>query len=396
MALTSLLASLLAWPLSKMSAYTGKGFVLGLGSLALAVIPLAVVLGQPDAEANSFWGPWLLALYALQGLGRSVYEGANRAIFADMFSEAESSGAFANCMMQPLGHRNEHNITTSIDKHNQDEQVGWTVEAGTRNIENRRSGLAFFTSFLLQVFLPGSACDTVVAVIVVGSSSMALPGYFVVKKGEDRTLNILWGLSGLGRSATDPKQPGAASSGVVPGQSTVRGGQGAGRFDVDSASGGPSFGGPDFAAWGLCHGDPSPGERQAPHWTSRSGEGKCAQGTGCWQRMETQGEVQQPEQGELAREAVCPGSGSWPMPCLMVRGRQMWSVAPLKGALVVSPRVCEPLVPGPLLTLQQANADNDRREWDLTGIFAKTSRRRQWKLQAVQGSLAEQEQGPQI
>ena len=30
-------------------------------------------------------------------------QGANRAIFADMFSEAESSGAFANCMMQPLG-----------------------------------------------------------------------------------------------------------------------------------------------------------------------------------------------------------------------------------------------------------------------------------------------------
>jgi len=143
MALTSLLASLLAWPLSKMSAYTGKGFVLGLGSLALAVIPLAVVLGQPD-EANSFWGPWLLVLYALQGLGRSVYEGANRAIFADMFSQEESSGAFANCMMQ--------------------------------------SGLAFFTSFLLQVFLPGSACDTAVAVIVVGSSSMALPGYFVARR----------------------------------------------------------------------------------------------------------------------------------------------------------------------------------------------------------------------
>ena len=33
-----------------------------------------------------------------------------------------------------------------------------------------------------QVFLPGSACDTVVAVIVVGSSSMALPGYFVARR----------------------------------------------------------------------------------------------------------------------------------------------------------------------------------------------------------------------
>ncbi|CAE7497167.1 unnamed protein product [Symbiodinium natans] len=143
MALTSLLASLLAWPLSKVSMYTGKGFVLGLGSLALAAIPLAVVWGQPN-ESNRYWGSWLLVLYALQGLGRSVYEGANRAVFADMFSEAESSGAFANCMMQ--------------------------------------SGLAFFTSFLLQVFLPGATCDVTVAAMVVGSSSMALPGYFVARR----------------------------------------------------------------------------------------------------------------------------------------------------------------------------------------------------------------------
>eukprot|EP00931_Biecheleriopsis_adriatica_P018458 TRINITY_DN12937_c0_g1_i2.p1 TRINITY_DN12937_c0_g1~~TRINITY_DN12937_c0_g1_i2.p1 ORF type:complete len:600 (-),score=111.80 TRINITY_DN12937_c0_g1_i2:83-1687(-) len=140
MAFTSLLAAGSAVPLGILSQRTGKGFVLAIGSCALATIPVAVSFGKPS-ESNNFWGFWLVALYALQGVGRSVYEGTNRAVFADAFPSEKSTGAFANCMMQ--------------------------------------SGSAFFMSFMMQAFLPERTRDTALAAAVLVLALLTVPGYLL-------------------------------------------------------------------------------------------------------------------------------------------------------------------------------------------------------------------------
>lgn len=140
MACTSLLAAGCSLSLDALAQRVGKGLVLGLGGFCFAGIPLSVLVVQPSA-ANGFWGIWLLVPYVFQGLGRSVYEGTNRAVFADFFRGEQGTGAFANCMMQ--------------------------------------SGSAFFTSFLLQSTLPPGTCDRVMAYSVLAIAALTAPAYAV-------------------------------------------------------------------------------------------------------------------------------------------------------------------------------------------------------------------------
>lgn len=140
MALTSLLAVGISLLLGPGAQRLGKGGCLGIGGLALGAIPLTVLVWRPS-EANEFWGWRLVILYALQGLGRSVYESINRATFADRFPGPQRTGAFANCMMQ--------------------------------------SGGAFFISFLLQATLVPSTRDRVVTTLVVILSMLVLPCYLL-------------------------------------------------------------------------------------------------------------------------------------------------------------------------------------------------------------------------
>lgn len=80
----------------KLTHYTGKGPILILGSLAFASVALPFLI-QPDLTR---WN-WkhIIALYAIQGVGRATFEGSLKAIFADYFAY-EKEGAFANIILQ--------------------------------------------------------------------------------------------------------------------------------------------------------------------------------------------------------------------------------------------------------------------------------------------------------
>lgn len=72
-----------------------KGAVLILGAFSFAMVVLPFLIQQDF----STWG-WrkLIMIYTFQGIGRSTFEGALRAVFADYFA-AEKEGAFANIIL---------------------------------------------------------------------------------------------------------------------------------------------------------------------------------------------------------------------------------------------------------------------------------------------------------
>lgn len=73
-----------------------KGAVLTFGAFSFTMVSMLFLI-QPDF---SKWGlVRLLLVYAFQGIGRSTFEGALRAVFADYFSD-EKEGAFANIILQ--------------------------------------------------------------------------------------------------------------------------------------------------------------------------------------------------------------------------------------------------------------------------------------------------------
>jgi len=73
---------------------TGKGPILLLGSVAFVCLAVfSKWVGTP-----SEWGWGVLIFYVFMGVGRGVYEGTNKAIFADFFPGDKSPGAFANVM----------------------------------------------------------------------------------------------------------------------------------------------------------------------------------------------------------------------------------------------------------------------------------------------------------
>merc|ERR1712032_1326799 len=93
------MAAALSVVFSRFSGRTGWCCIVLLGSLCYACIALAVILVTPSI-GNRYWGAWLVLLYILQGTGRAVYEGTNKAVFATFFPGDKSPGAFANSMLQ--------------------------------------------------------------------------------------------------------------------------------------------------------------------------------------------------------------------------------------------------------------------------------------------------------
>jgi len=73
---------------------SGKGLVILLGSCSMLAIPVCTLF----TEAAS-WGWGIALLYLMQGSGRAVFEGMNRAVFAEAF-EDHAQSAFALCSAQ--------------------------------------------------------------------------------------------------------------------------------------------------------------------------------------------------------------------------------------------------------------------------------------------------------
>jgi len=94
-AAVAFLAAVLSQGMGFASVCAGKGCFVLLGSACFLAI--AGILLMADL---SNWGLWLVVPYALQGVGRAVYESTNRGVWADLFPGAKSEGAFANLMVQ--------------------------------------------------------------------------------------------------------------------------------------------------------------------------------------------------------------------------------------------------------------------------------------------------------
>jgi len=91
---------IVSWALTKVYGYFGQRFgnsiPIFVGAASFAGIPILMLATHCCQE----WGWCILAFYVLQGSGRSVYESANKAVFADTFKGADSESAFANCILQ--------------------------------------------------------------------------------------------------------------------------------------------------------------------------------------------------------------------------------------------------------------------------------------------------------
>jgi len=151
LALTSLFAACFATLFGKIHMCVGKGPIILFGSVAFAALSTSVLFFKPSQE-NDYWGYWLMTLYLLQGLGRSVYEGTNKAIFADFFPGMQAVGAFANQMMQ--------------------------------------NSIAFFTCFILQAVLPEEgayAADQVLPILMLVLAALSFPGYLMAVASKRRS-----------------------------------------------------------------------------------------------------------------------------------------------------------------------------------------------------------------
>jgi len=67
-----------------------------IGCAAFALIPVMIWSGG----CCRGWSCWILAFYALQGVGRGVFENTNKAMFADTFNGPDAESAFATSTIQ--------------------------------------------------------------------------------------------------------------------------------------------------------------------------------------------------------------------------------------------------------------------------------------------------------
>lgn len=95
---------LISWGLTKLYGLFGQRFgnimPISIGAASFACIPLLLLTIGAGTSLCHDWGWGILVFYALQGSGRSVFESANKAVFADTFKGADTEGAFANCVLQ--------------------------------------------------------------------------------------------------------------------------------------------------------------------------------------------------------------------------------------------------------------------------------------------------------
>jgi MFS family permease len=99
MAVPPLVAVLVSTLLGGLSQKTGKSFIVAIGAASFFCIALTLLADPPTVE-NGYWGRGLVLPFVLQGVGRGVYEGTNKAMFADFFQGPQSTGAFANAALQ--------------------------------------------------------------------------------------------------------------------------------------------------------------------------------------------------------------------------------------------------------------------------------------------------------
>jgi len=97
-ALTVLTSCTMTWVYGGLSQSFGNLVPITIGAVSFAGISLLVLFFCTKGCQD--WGWWLIVFYVLQGSGRSVFENANKAVFADTFKGADAEGAFANSVLQ--------------------------------------------------------------------------------------------------------------------------------------------------------------------------------------------------------------------------------------------------------------------------------------------------------
>eukprot|EP00747_Dinoflagellata_sp_TGD_P166856 gnl/TRDRNA2_/TRDRNA2_190316_c0_seq1.p1 gnl/TRDRNA2_/TRDRNA2_190316_c0~~gnl/TRDRNA2_/TRDRNA2_190316_c0_seq1.p1 ORF type:complete len:458 (+),score=67.69 gnl/TRDRNA2_/TRDRNA2_190316_c0_seq1:100-1473(+) len=80
-------------PAGKRTAYT-------IGAISFFSIPAIVLTACQSENQCKSWHWYVVFFYALQGMGRSVYESTNRAVFADFYPGDQTESAFANSFVQ--------------------------------------------------------------------------------------------------------------------------------------------------------------------------------------------------------------------------------------------------------------------------------------------------------
>jgi MFS family permease len=100
LAVTPATATLLSFPYSFLSAKYGKLALMVWGGLNYAAASVWVLILSPDDLVGLGFG--IMGIYAVVGSGRAVFEGTNKALFADFFPE-DKEAAFANVIVQSGG-----------------------------------------------------------------------------------------------------------------------------------------------------------------------------------------------------------------------------------------------------------------------------------------------------
>lgn len=100
LAVTPATATLLSFPYSFISTRYGKLVLMVWGGLNYAGAAIWVVLLSPEQLVGLGFG--IVGIYAVVGSGRAVFEGTNKALFADFFPD-DKEAAFANVIVQSGG-----------------------------------------------------------------------------------------------------------------------------------------------------------------------------------------------------------------------------------------------------------------------------------------------------
>lgn len=96
MCVVTAVGAILAKPYSVIGAFCGRGVSISIGAFSFFLISLLVLF--TDLLSDGHW--WVLIIFICHGSGRAVYEGVNRAVFAEHFEGVSLSPAFANCNFQ--------------------------------------------------------------------------------------------------------------------------------------------------------------------------------------------------------------------------------------------------------------------------------------------------------
>jgi hypothetical protein len=97
-AVIPLVGAVIAKPIGWLNVRTGKVPAMIMGLLAFMAIPVIFRVHQ-ECDQHSWGMVALVSIYCLQGIGRAVWEGTNRGVFADYFRD-RSLPAFSSLIVQ--------------------------------------------------------------------------------------------------------------------------------------------------------------------------------------------------------------------------------------------------------------------------------------------------------